>query len=168
MEKIKRYAIILLLFFVSLSLNGCPPPEEPPSPIQKALLLYYNATITDNISFTENSSKTISWNNWNHFLSGDGITYSLTTIGDNEQKHYITITISNPHVQVYNETSSDLDIQYCNGAPFYKIVTTRPFTLEITQWGPRAVGTFCGTLEHRFDNTKTVTITDGTFDVLVQ
>jgi hypothetical protein len=29
-------------------------------------------------------------------------------------------------------------------------------------------GKFSGTLEHRFDNTKTVYITEGSFDILIQ
>jgi len=167
-KEIKRYVLIVLLFFLSLSVSSCPPPETGPHLNFNERLLLDLAFQIDNgkINLMENSTVTIAWIDSIPFYCNGGTVYSSTTSTDSA--HYITITINNPQVQIYNETSSDIDIQYCNGAPFFRVVPTRPFTLEITRWDSRAVGTFSGTLEHRFDNASTVSITDGSFDILIQ
>lgn len=176
MKAKNRYIVIILLFFSSLSLESCWLEDFSlfgfsDENFRKVSILYFATHVSDKISFIENSSVTMAWHDSVPFFSSGGTTYS-STISSNGQlrgdSNYITITISNPHVQVYNETSSDIDIQYSNGTPFFRIVPTRPFTLEITRWDSRAVGTFSGTLEHRFDNTNTVNIAEGSFDILIQ
>lgn len=170
--KEKKY-VVIVLFFLLLSLNSCPDPDMGLDKNKKkaleALVLYEGmGPDPGKISLIENSLVNIAWTDSIPFFSSDGTTYSSTVIGDYEQRHYIIITIRNPHAQIYNETSTDIDIQYCNGTPFFRVVPTRPFTLEIKQWDSRAVGTISGTLEHRFDNTKTVNITEGSFNILIQ
>ena len=160
------------MIFLSLGLQSCRPEYTIPDlglnyeNLGKVAILYSATHVNDKTSFIENSSITIAHDGSFPFFSGGVTTYSSTIKTD--PAHYITITINNPHVQVYTETSPDIDIKYCNGTPFYRIVPTRPFTLEITRWDSRAVGTFSGILEHRFDNASTVSITDGSFDILIQ